>query len=64
MSYCPECCSDDVDGIKHGNKRFYICGVCGAEWVEVDNYGLPSAEHPQHKCMENPPPAQMIKSNQ
>jgi transposase-like protein len=49
MSYCPECCNDDVDGIKRGSKRFYICGICGAEWVEIDKYDLPSEERPQHK---------------
>ena len=36
MSYCPECCSEDVDDIKKGNKRYYVCEVCGNEWVEEE----------------------------
>lgn len=36
MSYCPECCSEEFDDIKRGNKRFFVCEVCGAEWVEED----------------------------
>lgn len=36
MSYCPECCSEEFDDIKRGNKRFFICEVCGAEWVEEE----------------------------
>jgi transposase-like protein len=37
MSYCPECCSEEVDDIKKGNKRYYVCEVCGNEWVEDDS---------------------------
>lgn len=36
MSYCPECCSEEFDDIKRGNKRFFVCEVCGAEWVEEE----------------------------
>jgi hypothetical protein len=36
MSYCPECCSEEFDDIKRGNKRHFICEVCGAEWVEEE----------------------------
>jgi len=36
MSYCPECCSEEYDEIKRGNKRHFICEVCGAEWVEEE----------------------------
>ncbi|MGA2573078.1 MAG: hypothetical protein ABSF36_02570 [Candidatus Methanomethylicaceae archaeon] len=60
MSYCPECCSEDVDGIKRGNKRHFICSVCGAEWVELDNYGRPAAGE-AHQCTENPQLTQMYK---
>jgi predicted metal-binding protein len=36
MSYCPECCSEEFDDLKRGNKRFFVCEMCGAEWVEDD----------------------------
>jgi formate dehydrogenase maturation protein FdhE len=36
MSYCPDCCSEEFDDIKRGNKRFFVCEICGAEWVEEE----------------------------
>jgi len=61
MSYCPDCCSDDVDGIKRGNKRYFMCSVCGAEWVELDNYMCSATEDVQQR-KENPPLAQIYNS--
>ena len=62
MSYCPECCSEDVDGVLRGNKRYYVCSICGAEWAEVDNYGNGNAEQEsRHHCPESIMPSQTIK---